>query len=105
VTQAGSKIDSCKFYFCKKSENCQLFPPHVLALPLSPTNNAGIATAPLSHYTVEDRGDNMAKGRKILGCLSCLPPMQRGQGQILSLLFWELFEEHLNNLYKLIFCR
>jgi hypothetical protein len=74
VTQAGSKIDSCKFYFCKKSENCQLFPPHMLALPHSPTNNAGIATAPLSYYTVEDRGDIMAKGRKIqiLGCLSCL---------------------------------
>jgi hypothetical protein len=51
---------------------------------------------------VEDRGDIMAKSRKILGCLSCLPSMQRGQGQILSLLFWELFEEHLNNLYRLI---
>jgi hypothetical protein len=46
----------------------------MLALSPSPTNNAGIATD-----TVEDRGDIMAKGRKIqiLGCHSCLPSIQR----------------------------
>ncbi len=48
----------------------RMFPPSV-TLPAPPLG-AGV----------------MTKGRKILGSLSGLPLKQRGQGQILSLLFW-----------------
>jgi hypothetical protein len=70
----------------------------MLALSPSPTNNAGIATAPLLHNKVEDRGDIMAKSRKILGSFSCTSYAERPRADfILAFLgtFWISFKQFI----------
>jgi hypothetical protein len=76
--------------------NCTFFTPTRIFPGLGhlPLHNAGITTVPNPQTTWWPvRGDRMAKGRKTLGFLSCLHPIKRGQGQILSLLFWNFFRK------------
>jgi hypothetical protein len=67
-------------------------------LPLPPLHNAGITTVPNPQTTWWREGsDRMAKGRKTLGFLSWLHPIKRGQGQTLSLLFWNVLKDIIFN--------
>ncbi len=48
-------------------------------------------------YEVEGEADRMAKGRKVLGCLSCLSSIRRSQRANVVLVTLLLFLEHLNH--------
>ncbi len=72
------------------------FLPMANVNPLSHHKVLALQQSLPSHYLLGGGGgkggDRMAEDRKLLRCFSCLPPIQRGLGQILSLLFWNFLK-------------